>query len=111
MADYYVEEQNDDGSLVIAGPFATRAEAEASAARTTADHRTGAGGGHPGEATEIISNGRSYDVIEVDRPTTGQSLFAALQASGFIGMWADRADLGATAAFARELRSRAEARE
>jgi hypothetical protein len=41
------------------------------------------------------------------KPKTGRELLAALEASGFIGMWEDRKDIGDSVEFARRLRERA----
>jgi hypothetical protein len=41
------------------------------------------------------------------KPQTGRELLAALQAGGFIGMWADRDDIGDSVEYARQLRERA----
>jgi len=51
----------------------------------------------------VVSDGTAADV----RGITG----AELLASGIVGMWADREDIGDTAAFAEELRRRSERRE
>jgi hypothetical protein len=45
------------------------------------------------------------------KPTTGKELLEALQRSGFIGAWKDRADIGDSSEFARRLRERAQSRE
>jgi hypothetical protein len=44
------------------------------------------------------------------KPSTSEEFRAALEASGFIGMWADRTDIDDSVAFARELRRRAQIR-
>jgi hypothetical protein len=41
------------------------------------------------------------------KPKTGRELLAALEASGVIGVWADRRDIGDSVEFARQLRERA----
>jgi hypothetical protein len=45
------------------------------------------------------------------KPTTGKELLEALQRSGFIGAWKDRADIGDSAEYARRLRERSQTRE
>jgi hypothetical protein len=45
------------------------------------------------------------------KPQTGRELLAALQANGFIGMWADRDDIGDSVEYARKLRERAWTRQ
>jgi hypothetical protein len=45
------------------------------------------------------------------KPQTGAELLAALEANGFIGMWADRDDIGDSVEFARKLRERAWSRQ
>lgn len=44
------------------------------------------------------------------KPATGKELVAALRASGVIGRWKDRTDIGDSTEFARRLRRRAEER-
>jgi hypothetical protein len=44
------------------------------------------------------------------KPGTGAELVAELTASGFIGAWEDRSDIGDSVEFARRLRERAESR-
>ncbi len=43
-------------------------------------------------------------------PTAGAELVAELEASGFIGAWEDRTDIGDSVEFARRLRERAQTR-
>lgn len=45
------------------------------------------------------------------KPNTGRELVAALRASGLIGMWKDRSDIGDSSEFARKLREQAQKRE
>lgn len=45
-----------------------------------------------------------------ESPTAGAQLVAELEASGFIGAWKDRTDIGDSVDFARKLRRRAETR-
>jgi hypothetical protein len=45
------------------------------------------------------------------KPRTGKELLDALIASGFVGAWADRTDIGDSVEFARKLRREAERRE
>jgi len=47
----------------------------------------------------------------VAKPKTGKELLAALRASGLVGMWKDRKDIGDSSEFARKLRERAQKRE
>ena len=44
---------------------------------------------------------------ETAEPLTGQALVAALQESGFVGLWRDRDDIGDSREFARRLRREA----
>ena len=44
------------------------------------------------------------------KPKNGKELVEALIKSGFIGMWADRTDIGDSVEFARNLRKAAERR-
>ncbi|MGO8672099.1 MAG: hypothetical protein ACLQVD_12115 [Capsulimonadaceae bacterium] len=64
--------------------------------------------------TELVSGiieEASQQTEIVSRPTTGAELIAQLEADGVIGVWADRSDIGDSAAYARELRRQAEHRE
>ena len=45
------------------------------------------------------------------KPKSGRELLEALRASGLVGMWRDREDIGAGSGFARKLRDRAQKRE
>jgi hypothetical protein len=45
------------------------------------------------------------------KPRTGKELLDALIASGFVGAWADRTDIGDSVEYARQLRRQAERRE
>jgi hypothetical protein len=47
----------------------------------------------------------------VAKPKTGKELLVALRASGLVGMWRDRGDIGDSGGFARDLRERAQRRE
>lgn len=47
----------------------------------------------------------------VAKPRTGRELLQALRASGLVGMWGDRQDIGDSSDFARKLRERAQQRE
>ncbi len=58
-------------------------------------------------ATEGQAATRSEDEPGQPIPMTGETLLA----SGLVGIWADRTDIGDTLEFARELRKRAETRE
>jgi hypothetical protein len=55
--------------------------------------------------------GRPEPDPRAGKPQTGRALLAALEAGGFIGMWADRDDIGDTVEFARKLRERAWSRQ
>src|SRR5437867_811061 len=46
-----------------------------------------------------------------DKPRTGKELLDALRASGFVGAWADRTDIGDSVEYARKLRREAEQRD
>lgn len=46
----------------------------------------------------------------VAKPRTGRELLEALRASGLVGMWRDRQDIGDSSEFARKLRERAQKR-
>jgi hypothetical protein len=47
-------------------------------------------------------------LTEEGKPRTGKELLDALVASGFVGMWADRTDIGDSVEFARQLGREAE---
>jgi len=71
----------------------------------------------PGGRVEIrspeLTPGASAEVIVlVDAPASQRVMTAAsLLESGLVGLWEDRADIGDSVAFARQLRRRAERRE
>ena len=47
----------------------------------------------------------------VPKPRTGRELLQALRASGLVGIWRDRQDIGDSTEFARQLRDRAQKRQ
>lgn len=49
-------------------------------------------------------------VVRKRKPATAQELVRALEASGFIGLWEHRTDIGDSSEFARTLRERAQKR-
>ncbi len=49
-------------------------------------------------------------LFPLQKPSTGKALLEALEESGFAGMWENRADIGDSAEFARDLRERAQKR-
>lgn len=53
---------------------------------------------------------RAASASEEGKPKSGRELLAVLEASGAIGAWADRTDIGDSVEFARQLRERAWAR-
>ena len=71
----------------------------------------------PGGVVEVrspeLTPGASAEVIVlVDAPASQRVMTAAsLLESGLVGLWEDRADIGDSVAFARQLRRRAERRE
>jgi hypothetical protein len=46
-----------------------------------------------------------------EKPRTGRELIAALRATGLVGMWREKEDIGDSAEFARGLRERAQRRK
>ena len=68
-----------------------------------------------GESKRLPLTGKYFflnvvSVVAKSKPTTGKDLVAALRASGVIGRWKDRTDIGDSTEFARRLRRRAEER-
>src|SRR5258708_5020941 len=61
----------------------------------------------------LAANGAAAPSVVPDegKPRTGKELLDALTASGFVGAWKDRTDMGDTIEFARKLRQEAERRD
>jgi hypothetical protein len=63
------------------------------------------------EALAAAQAGAPPALPDDGKPRTGKELLDALVASGFVGAWADRTDIGDSVEYARQLRRQAERRE
>jgi hypothetical protein len=61
----------------------------------------------PRRAGQAAVSGSGSAIPAAGKPKTGKELLEVLIASGFVGMWEDRTDIGDSAEYARRLRARA----
>lgn len=64
----------------------------------------------PAKDGEIEDEDFSFAGNIEEKPKTGQEIYRALVANGFIGAWKDRTDIGDSLEYARLLRKRASER-